>query len=30
MFGYVKPFKPELKIREFEAYRAVYCGMCHT
>lgn len=30
MFGYVKPYKPELKIREFEAYRAVYCGLCHT
>lgn len=30
MFGYVKPYQPELKIREFEAYRAVYCGLCHT
>lgn len=30
MFGYVRPYKPELKIREFEAYRAVYCGICHT
>lgn len=30
MFGYVKPYRPELKIREFEAYRAVYCGLCHT
>ncbi len=28
MFGYVKPFKPELKICEFEAYKAVYCGLC--
>ncbi|MDR2933185.1 MAG: DUF5685 family protein [Oscillospiraceae bacterium] len=28
MFGYVRPFKPELKIREFETYKAVYCGLC--
>ncbi len=28
MFGYVTPFKPELKIREFEVYKAVYCGLC--
>lgn len=28
MFGYIKPFKPELKIREFDAYKAVYCGLC--
>lgn len=28
MFGYIKPFKPELKIREFETYKAVYCGLC--
>lgn len=28
MFGYVKPFKPELKICEFDAYKAVYCGLC--
>lgn len=28
MFGYVKPFKPQLKICEFEAYKAVYCGLC--
>ncbi|MCL2033248.1 MAG: DUF5685 family protein [Oscillospiraceae bacterium] len=28
MFGYVKPFKPEMKICEFEAYKSVYCGLC--
>ncbi len=28
MFGYVKPFKPELKINEYEIYQAVYCGLC--
>lgn len=30
MFGYVKPFKPELKVREWEHYRAIYCGLCHA
>lgn len=29
MFGYIKPYKPELRFREFEEYRAVYCGLCH-
>lgn len=28
IFGYVTPLKPELKIREFEAYKAFYCGVC--
>lgn len=28
MFGYVKPFKPQLKICEFETYKSVYCGLC--
>lgn len=28
MFGYVKACKPELKIREFELYKSVYCGLC--
>lgn len=28
MFGYVKAWKPELRICEFEAYKAVYCGLC--
>ncbi len=30
MFGYVKPYKPELKVREWEHYRAIYCGLCHA
>jgi hypothetical protein len=30
MFGYVKVDKPECKIREFEYYRAVYCGLCRA
>ncbi|MEG1687131.1 MAG: DUF5685 family protein [Angelakisella sp.] len=28
MFGYVKAFKPELRVCEFELYKAVYCGLC--
>jgi hypothetical protein len=28
LFGYIKPCKPELKIHEFESYKAVYCGLC--
>ena len=28
MFGYVRLNKPECKIREYEYYRAVYCGLC--
>ena len=28
MFGYIMPDKPELKIREYEIYRAYYCGVC--
>lgn len=28
MFGYITPRKPELRIREFEAYRGIYCGLC--
>ncbi|MEG1426379.1 MAG: DUF5685 family protein [Oscillospiraceae bacterium] len=28
MFGYVRPNKPELLIREYEEYKAVYCTLC--
>ena len=28
MFGYITVNKPELKIKEFEEYRAYYCGLC--
>ena len=28
MFGYVKVYRPDLRIREYEAYRGVYCGIC--
>ena len=30
MLGYVKPDKPELKIREFEIYSGYYCGICKS
>ena len=28
MFGYIKTYPPELKVREQESYRALYCGLC--
>lgn len=28
MFGYIRPKKPELLVREYETYRGVYCGVC--
>jgi len=28
LFGYIIINKPELKIREYEMYRAYYCGLC--
>lgn len=30
MFGYVKPVSAELKVKEYELYRAVYCGLCEA
>ncbi len=30
MFGYVKVFRPDLKIGEYEQYKAVYCSLCRT
>lgn len=30
MYGYVKAHAPELKVREQEYYRGVYCGLCRT
>ncbi|QAT39019.1 DUF5685 family protein [Clostridium sp. JN-9] len=28
MFGYVFPYKMELKIKDFEKFKAYYCGLC--
>lgn len=30
MFGYVKPQKAEMLVREYEFYRATYCGICRA
>ena len=30
VFGYVKPYLPELRVREEATYRALYCGLCRT
>lgn len=30
MFGYVRPLRGELRVRELEEYRAVYCGLCRA
>lgn len=30
MFGYVKPYTPELRIIEDKYYKAAYCGLCRT
>ena len=30
MFGYIRVNEPELKIREYTAYRGYYCGLCRN
>lgn len=30
MFGYVRPYRPELTLRQDALYRAHYCGVCHA
>lgn len=30
MFGYVRPYKDELLVREYEQYKAVYCQLCRA
>ena len=30
MFGYVRPFVPEMKVGEHEKYRSAYCGLCRS
>ncbi len=30
MFGYVKINKPELKVKEYELYRGLYCSLCKS
>ena len=28
MFGYIKPYKPEMRICEYDLYKSIYCGLC--
>ena len=28
MLGYIKAYKPELRMKEYETYKAVYCSLC--
>lgn len=30
MFGYIKVRRPDLRVREYEYYRAAYCGLCRS
>ena len=30
LLGYVKAFKPDMKIRDFELYQGVYCSLCRA
>ena len=30
MFGYVKPYQPNLLVKEYEFYKATYCGVCRA
>lgn len=30
MFGYIRPFRPELKCKDLDLYQATYCGLCCT
>jgi len=29
MFGYIRPLKQDLKVLEYEQYKACYCALCH-
>lgn len=30
LLGYVKAFKPEMKIKDYELYRGIYCSLCRA
>ncbi|MBR4622022.1 MAG: hypothetical protein IKO44_00650 [Ruminococcus sp.] len=30
MFGYVRPFRPYLRVCENEGYKSIYCGLCKS
>ena len=30
MQGYIRPYAPELRLRDYQYYRGVYCGLCRS
>lgn len=30
MYGYVKPFVPDIRVKEYEFYKSIYCGLCRS
>ena len=30
MYGYIRPDRGEMRVREYELFRAEYCALCHT
>jgi len=30
LFGYITPYKQELKVREYDLFKGYYCGLCKT
>ncbi|MCL1829005.1 MAG: DUF5685 family protein [Oscillospiraceae bacterium] len=30
MFGYIRPLRGELKVKDYEIFKSVFCGMCHS
>ncbi|MEG1887049.1 MAG: DUF5685 family protein [Oscillospiraceae bacterium] len=28
MFGYIRAYKPDMRFREYETYKAIYCSLC--
>lgn len=30
MLGYVRPYAPELRLRDYQYYKGVYCGLCRA
>ena len=28
MFGYIKPDRDELLVKDYNLYKAIYCGLC--
>ena len=30
VFGYIRPLVPELRVADYETYRAAYCGLCRA